>query len=145
MAGKNKTKRQAVKKPKPELQPWENSNNEKVDLYLPAHFRMLCSLMGVPAEKILEDFITTLSGAYHSLGEEPRAKLEEYFNLCGYGRKRYTEEELRRMLYELNAIYRLWPDQADGKLIDLHAEWRRAYDQYWYEKWKRLREIEPGP
>jgi hypothetical protein len=27
--------------------------------------------------------------------------------------------------------------------IDLHASWRNAYKKYWYEKWKRAREIAP--
>jgi len=143
MATRTKTKRKVAERRKRVLEPWENSANEELDLYLPAHFRMLCSLMGVPMEKMIEDFITTLSGSYSSLGEGPRAKLEEYFKLCGYGRKRYTEEEIRQMLYELEAIYRLWPRGENMALMDLHVAWREAYKKHWYEKWKRVREIGP--
>lgn len=72
MTKKNNTKRKARKTVGREMEPWENSNNEDANLYHPAHLRMLCSLMGVSIEKMIEDFIITLSGSFNSLGERLR-------------------------------------------------------------------------
>jgi len=89
--------------------------------------------------KILDDFMINLSGdSFKRSGDElRRTKAVDYFIQCGYGQEFYTEQDLRQLLKELDAIGSLWPGNAEMKLIDLHANWRNTYQDYWFNKWFR--------
>ena len=58
-----------------------------------------------------------------------RQALIDYFVLCGYGQKWYTEAEIRQMFKELDAVGSLWPGRRD-KLIHHHARVEEKYQNY---------------
>ncbi|HSC36937.1 MAG TPA: hypothetical protein VLD19_03660, partial [Chitinophagaceae bacterium] len=76
-------------------------------------------------------------GWNRATNEECRNTAVEYFIRCGYGQDFYTEQEMRQLLKDLDAIGSLWPNNAGRKLIDRHAKWRNKYQDYWFKKWYR--------
>jgi hypothetical protein len=48
------------------------------------------------------------------------------------------------MFKELDAIGSLWPKDGDMKVVDMHADWRDKYQDYWFKKWYyRVRKKKP--
>jgi hypothetical protein len=120
---------------KKQPQPWEGAHSEDMRLLLPAHFLMLCKLTNMDPQKVLHDFMSTLS--MESFGKDNHAQqaLENYFIHCGYGQDHYTIEDLHRIFSDLRAFGQLWPDGAKTKVIDKHSSWRSMYHKYWFKKW----------
>jgi hypothetical protein len=100
---------------------------------------MLCQLLNVPKEEILQDFLNTLAQETYGKTGEPQDSIARYFIQCGYGQDNYTKEEIEKMLSELRCISSLWPDEAPTEIITRHASWRGMYHAYWFEKWEELR------
>lgn len=107
------------------------------------HFHLLCNLIQVEPEKVLNDFMDNVGMESFALGDMQRAKAMEYFLSCGYGLDHYTEEDLRKIFKEMESIGSLFPNNGGSKLIDAHSQWRNRYFKYWYRKWftknRRLR------
>lgn len=104
--------------------------------FMPWQFHLLCKLTGKEPEKVLYDFMCNVGMEGYGLGEVQRAKAMEYFLSCGYGQDYYTEEDIRKILKEMESISGLFPTNSGKmKLIDLHAKWRNKYYKYWYRKW----------
>ena len=106
--------------------------------HLPMQFELLCKALNLPIEKILYDFMNCLCGEgfKSSSDNQLRTKAVEYFIQCGYGSNSYTEQQIRQMLKELDAISMLWPENAADSIILMHANWRNKYYDYWTSKWK---------
>jgi hypothetical protein len=102
-------------------------------------FLLLCKLVQVPPEKMLRDFMTNVGcdSWNRSSNEAQRTTATAYFMECGYGQDFYTPEDLRQIIWELDAIGGLWPQGAKMELIDLQAKWRDKYQEYWFKKWYR--------
>jgi len=123
----------------------------KGDMLVPSNFRMLCILFETSPEKILSDFMWTLSCMPTDAKEEQRKASLEYFLLSGYGQQAYSEEDIRQIFRELEANRCLSPQVDDNVITQeqwkLHYCWRNMYMQYWFEKWyqkaKPRREKQP--
>jgi hypothetical protein len=136
------TQQKNVKQPKKEYK-WLNGEYERIvelKLILPYQFLFICKLMEVPPRKLIRDFIDNLScAAMNREGrDKAKQKLVDYFIEHGYGRQHYTEESIRTIFKELDAIGMLWPEHGKPKLIDLTAKWRDKYHAYWFKKWYRM-------
>jgi hypothetical protein len=129
------------KKPAPEMK-WQSGDYERyADFHfiLPSQFLLLCRLMEIRPEQVLNDFMDNLScGSWNREGrEQVRAKLVEYFVAHGYGQDLYSAEDIRSIFKEMDAIGLVWPADADMKLIELSSKWRKKFHRYWFKKWLR--------
>lgn len=113
--------------------------DQTIRFTLPWQFVYLCKLAEVPPDEVLDRFMNDLGHESWKRRENDavREVLVNYFILCGYGQQWYSEQDVRQMFKELDAIGSLWPRDAKMKLIDLHAKWRNKYQRYWFRKWFR--------
>ena len=145
MRKKHKTKQKTKQPPQkgviPSRHKWDTGSYQRDQeiLILPWQFLYLCKLTEVTPHEVLDRFMNDLGQESWKRRENAgvRQALVEYFTLCGYGQKWYTEPEIRQVFRELDAMGSLWPQDAKMKLIDLHAKWRNKYQQYWFKKWYR--------
>ena len=110
---------------------------QELQFHFPVQFLMLCKLVQVPPKTILNHFMQDLGrdSWQRYLDDRVRTLTADYFSLRGYGRNYYTEEDIRLMLAELNAIGSLWPQGGSMKLIEQHSRWRDRYYKYWFKNW----------
>ena len=125
--------------PKPILK-WQKgpyNRHATFQFILPYPFLLLCRLMEVTPEEVIRDFTDNLScGSYKREGrEEAKEHLVNYFIAHGYGRHHYSEEDIRQMFTEMDALGLLFPKNGKAKLIDLYAKWREGHQRYWFKKW----------
>ena len=109
----------------------------ELSLMLPWQFYLICKLWKVEPRKVIYDFLCNAGVEGYSLGEQQRAKAIEYIVACRYGQDFYTEEDIRRIMKELESISTLFPKDGKEKLIDVHSHWRKKYYKYWFRKWYR--------
>lgn len=126
------------KKEEKELDPKFNRRQE-MRFHIPPHFYLLCRLMNVAPIDMLREFMNNVGceSFQRSADDGIRTVAMEYVIRCGYGQDFYSEEEVRLMFKEMDAIGMLWPDKVSGHelFFDTHAKWRDEYLEYWFEKW----------
>jgi hypothetical protein len=141
------SKKQKAKKPPEQRDPeqrykWDKGDyqqDQTLKMFLPWPFLYVCKLSEVTPAEVLDRFMHDLGqGSWKRRENEAvRQALVEYFIGCGYGQQWYTEQDIRLMFRELDAIGSLWPDDGGVKLIHRHAKWRNRYQDYWFKKWYR--------
>lgn len=138
---KTSTSGKAKRKLKPELK-WQTGDYDRYPEYkfvLPYQFLLLCRLMDVKPRAVLLDFMNNLSFAsWESEGKEKaREYLVNYFIEHGYGQRYYSEEDIRKIFKEMDAVSLLFPKDGKNKLVDLYANWRSRHHAYWFKNWFR--------
>lgn len=125
------------KGPYKEINPLYGSRKKEVSLLIPSNLRMLCAMLDVKPEKLLHDFMWTVSESHHKCTEPQRIKAKDYFLECGYGQELYPKEDILQMFKELEAIRSLWIEitHNNRKAFDQHIRWQHMYIEYWFEKW----------
>jgi hypothetical protein len=126
---------------KPELK-WQTGDYTPYPTYhlgLPYSFLLLCRLVDETPETLLIDFMDNLScGSWKREGrEEARENLINYFIAHGYGKQHYSEEDLRLMFKEMDAVGLLFPRNSNMKLLDAYSKWRDKHYNHWFKKWFR--------
>ena|SRR5579863_2862389 len=144
MIKKQKTEKPSTKKPDPDDArfKWDNGDyarDQTLKFIFPWQFLFMCKLTGVTPDEVLDRFMNDLGQESwkRRQNDAVRQALVDYFVLCGYGQKWYTEAEIRQMFKELDAIGSLWPDNGGIKLIHRHALWKEKYQNFWFKKWFR--------
>jgi hypothetical protein len=103
--------------------------------------------MDTTPEQILIDFMDNLScGSWKREGrDKAKQSLIEYFLEHGYGQQHYTEEEIRLMFKEMDALGMLFPRDSETEMMDRYTQWREMHQEYWFNKWfnKYRRELHP--
>lgn len=86
---------------------------------------------------MLHDFMINLAGEHGNEqdGGKTNEPLINYFIAHGYGMEYYSEEDLRQVFKEMNALQLLFPANGKLKLIELYANWRSKHHSYWFKKW----------
>ncbi|NCU03521.1 MAG: hypothetical protein GXC73_05990, partial [Chitinophagaceae bacterium] len=76
-------------------------------------------------EKLIIDFMDNLScSSWKREGrDEAKEHLINYFIAHGYGQQHYTEEDLRLMLKEMDAVGMLFPKNSNNKLLDAYCNY----------------------
>ncbi|NCI46711.1 hypothetical protein [Sediminibacterium soli] len=138
---KTSAKKSAPKKPKPELM-WQTGKYDRhaqFSYFLPYQFLLLCKLLDVTPEDVVRDFTDNLSCG--SWKREGRDKIKEhlinYFIEHGYGQHHYSEDDIREIFKEMDALGLLFPKEGKSKLVDKYANWRDKHYKYWFKKWFR--------
>lgn len=141
MKVKHKSKGKVIsrRKVKPILK-WQTGEYERhaeFKFILPYQFLLLCKLVDKTPNQVLGDFMDNLScDSWKREGRDnAKSKLIEYFIEHGYGKEYFSQEELKTIFAELDAIGRLWPSTSKQKLLDLHFKWRKKYQNFWFKKW----------
>jgi hypothetical protein len=137
MSKKSATAKKKTVKPGFEWQTDAYERNAEFRFILPEQFLLLCKLVGVPPEEMIRDFMDNLSCAsWHRKGrDEAKAHLINYFIMHGYGQHHYTEEDIRTMFKEMDALGLLFPENGSREAIDRYAAWRDEHHIYWFNKW----------
>jgi hypothetical protein len=115
--------------------PYQSIFNQQ--FHLPQPLLFLCKLMDITPRELIVEFIDNICfGSWKREGQDKaRSQLVEYFIEQGYGRKNYSEENIRTIFKELDAMGMLYPLDCKTKMLDLHVEWRGKYQKYWFKKW----------
>ena len=103
--------------------------------FAPLQFVYLCKLTDVHPHTVIYDFMKNVAMKNRDMEEHQRFQAMEYFIKCGYGQQHYTEQEIRRIMKEMEALSSLFPDGCHTSFIDVHTAWRDKYHDYWFEKW----------
>lgn len=138
---KIQSEKKPIKKPKNGLK-WQTGaydRNAEFRFMLPYQFLLLCRLMDVTPEEVIRDFTDNLScGSWKRQGrDKAKEHLINYFIDHGYGRQHYTEENIREIFKEMDAVGLLFPANGKSKIIDLYSEWRNKHHSYWFKQWFR--------
>lgn len=136
-----KKKKLRIRKPVMKWQTGAYQRSQTFKFELPPQFLMLCKLVNVAPEQMLTEFMDHLSfSSFRREGKDKaRQALSEYFIAAGYGNGQYSEDELKCMFREMDAIGMLFPKDADAETIDAYAEWRASHQAYWFDKWQKLK------
>lgn len=126
-------------KPQPRMD-WQVDEYDRfpeVRLVLPYQFLLLCRLVDKPPLELINDFMQNLShGSFKRDGKDKSRKfLRKYFLEQGYGKGRYTDEEILMLFKEMDAMGLLYPENAPAKLSDLYSQWRTEHHHFWFNKW----------
>jgi len=92
----------------------------------------MCKLTDVTPDTVIDRFMNDLGQEIWKRRENDavRQTLVDYFVLCGYGQKWYTEQEIRQMFRELDAIGSLWPENDPARLARFNQLLREAAARY---------------
>ena len=131
---KNKNR---IHKPVMKWQTGEYQPTQTLTFEFPLQFLMICKLANVSPQQLLSDFIDNLSnGSWKREGRgKARQQLAEYFIEHGYGKDSYSQEELREMFAELDAMASLFPKNGNAAQLDAYSAWRSSHQDYWFNKW----------
>lgn len=138
---KTSTGKKIPQKPKPELK-WQTGEYERHAEYkfiLPYQFLLLCRLLDITPRDVINDFMDNLAcGSWKREGrDKAKGCLINYFIAHGYGQQHYTEDDIREMFKEMDALGLLFPSNGKSKMVDLYAKWRNKHYGYWFKQWFR--------
>jgi hypothetical protein len=149
MKSKQKTKQVSKRRPPTPRYKWEKGEYRRfqdIMMNFPWQFLFVCKLSEVTPYEMLNQFMNDLGqdSGKRSDNDMVRGAAIEYFIQRGYGQNFYSEQDIRKMFKELDAIGSLWPKDGDMKVVDMHADWRDKYQDYWFKKWYyRIRKKKP--
>jgi hypothetical protein len=138
---KTSTNKRVQRKPRPELK-WQTGEYDRHAEYkfiLPYQFLLLCRLMDTTPENVVSDFMDNIScGSWKREGrDEAKEHLINYFIAHGYGQHHYSENDIREIFKEMDAMGLLFPKDGESKMVDLYADWRDKHHTYFFKKWFR--------
>jgi hypothetical protein len=119
---------------------WQTGEYQRIQtikIDFPLQFLMICKLVDTPPEKLILDFIDSLSsGSWKREGKEKaRQLLTDYFIEYGYGKDDYSPDELKNMFAELDAMAVVFPKDGEPEQLEAYSSWRQNFQQYWFNKW----------
>ncbi|WP_439490640.1 hypothetical protein [Algoriphagus sp.] len=110
----------------------------QVGLLIPSNIRMLCAILDIRPEKVLQDFLWLLSYGDADLATEKQWKAaQKFFFACQFGQKSYSKKQIKQMFTELKAIKTTFNtiDEMSSENRELFYKNQHMYTQYWYKRW----------
>ena len=101
----------------------------------PRQLELLCDLLEVTPEEVLQRFINDVSPEVNSSGSDERRMAVEYCLRCCYGYHRYDMDQIEQMFDGLNWLRRQWPGN-DPEKEKLYQQQRKAFLKKWCKEWK---------
>ncbi len=136
---KASTGKKEPRKPRPALK-WQTGDYDRYanfNFILPQQFLLLCKLMDITPREVVLDFMDNLACRSWKREGRDRAKehLVNYFIAHGYGQHHYSEDDIRKIFAEMDALGSLFPKDGKGKILDLYTDWREKHHAYWFKNW----------
>src|SRR5690606_7608503 len=121
-----------------EIDEMYSSKVREIKLDIPSNLRMMCAILDIKVEKLLNDFMWMLSYSHHnSATPNQRKTAKKFFITCMYGQPLYTKNQVKQMFDELKAEREIYEtidgmDHEDKKLL-----WKNnhMYKQHWFKRW----------
>jgi len=109
---------------------------QTIELEIPQQLTLLCELLEITPQQILQGFVNDLSYEVHgSNGSDERRMAGEYFLRVGYGMDGYEWEQVEQMLLELDNLRKEWPGNSAEKEKEYQQTCRKYLDN-WFKEWK---------
>ena len=64
--------------------------------------------------------------------DNEKEQLINYFIAHGYGQHNYSEEDIRKIFKEMDALGMLFPTNANNDLVDLYTKWLHKHHTHWF-------------
>ena len=102
-----------------------------IRLRIPKQMQLLCAMLEIEPETVLQNFMDDLSIASEGLDEKDRRKIAtEYLTMCSTDNEYYKQHQINLFFEELNTLLEKWPnDKACFK----------AFLKKWPPLWQKLR------
>ena len=71
--------------------------------------------------------------------DNEKEQLINYFIAHGYGQHNYSEEDIRKIFKEMDALGMLFPTNANNDLVDLYTKWLHKHHTHWFNQWVAMR------
>ncbi|HEY0655910.1 MAG TPA: hypothetical protein VGD65_22395 [Chryseosolibacter sp.] len=108
----------------------KNLQAKTVVVSVPRHVELLCELLGVGSQELMQEFANTLLFD-HSTSSSKNNLLNDFILSKGYGREKFCEREILQALADLRTVVGLFPSENE----DENEEWRDKLLEYWFEQW----------
>lgn len=121
-----------------EIDEMYGSKERVVKVDIPSNLRMLCAILDVKVEKLLNDFMWMLSYSHHNSATPKQRKTAKKFILaCKYGQPMYTKKQIKQMFDELKADREIYETTEGMDHEDLKLFWtnNHMYKQHWFKRW----------
>lgn len=103
----------------------------KITLRIPDQMRMLCNMMEIEPETVLQCFADDVSIASEGIADDDRRKIAtSYLYRCSTDNELYKQHQIDLFFKELNTILEKWPN--DKNIFDTFLE-------KWPSIWETLR------
>jgi len=130
-----------------EIDEMYSSKVKEVKLDIPSNLRMLCAILDVKVEKLLNDFMWMLSYSHHnSATTKQREITKKFFLACKYGQPLYTKRQIKQMFDELKADRKIYETIKGMDHEDMKLFWKNnhMYMQHWFKRWFNKRDRAKG-
>lgn len=104
----------------------------KITLEIPKQLQMLCELLNITPQEVLQGFINDVSLEIDSNGSDERTMAVEYFLRVGYGTHRYDYEDIEMMFDGLNQL-RFQQYEKKGEAF---KTLKKQFLEEWFIQWK---------
>lgn len=109
-----------------------------LSLLVPSNFRMLCAILDVQPEKILMDFMQSMTYSVSKDAKEAQRRAARKFFLSRrYGQPVYSKKQIRKMFAELKAIRTTYDSTDTMNQEDKELFWKNShmYTEFWFKRW----------
>ena len=112
-----------------------------ITLDIPRQLVLLCSLLEITPERLLQSFIDDLARTKQSNGSDERILAADYFLRCGYGIHCFDYGQIETMLIELDGIRyeRYQFDSEKGAQYRKHLQTRL---KEWHTRWHKIKKVQ---
>ena len=109
-----------------------------ITLEIPEQLDLLCQLLEIAPEQVIQGFINDVSMSTGSNGSDERFMSADYFLRCGYGMHIFDYQQQEQMLNELNTIrYNFY--LFGNKQMAAYKRYRRKEIKDWYQRWNKIK------
>ena len=105
---------------------------QTIGLQIPKQLEMICELLEVTPQAVLQNFIDNVSLEVNSSGSDERRMAVEYFMRVGYGMHRYEFNQVEQMFDGLNWL-RWQQYEKKGKAF---TNLRYGFLKQWFKEWQ---------
>jgi hypothetical protein len=107
---------------------------QTIELQIPKQLEMICELLEVTPQAVLQNFIDDVSLEVNSSGSDERRMAVEYFMRVGYGMHRYEFDQVEQMFDGLNWLR--W--QQYKKKGAAFKKLQQQFLKEWFKEWKEM-------
>jgi hypothetical protein len=109
-----------------------------IKLDIPKQLELLCSLLEITPQRVIQGFIDDVSLSQQSNGSDERMMATEYFMRCGHGMHLFDYQEQEQMLEGLNQIrYNFYHFGNDE--MAAYKRYAQKEMKTWHNRWDKVK------